>query len=69
MVDPVGHPILATKVQHAGALFCLFYKFLGSKVELYIQLPYKFNNNCITRARNDFYLPATLTDQSYMCNY
>ena len=21
MVDPMGHPILATKVQHAGALF------------------------------------------------
>ena len=29
MVDPMGHPILATKVQHAGALFLSLLQVLG----------------------------------------
>ena len=35
--------------------------FLGSKVGIYIGLYAITNNYCVVHARNDFYLPATLT--------
>ena len=37
-----------------------FRNLLGSKVGIYIDLYAIMNHYCVIRARNDFYLPATL---------